>query len=196
MNHRSHTDYIIVAYMATNRATLSYTVGEWVRTWPLLQSLIKSLDGSSCVENPTILSTAEYWLPTFRWRRPVVSCRRSTPRISLPATGISKSQGSVSSTTCSRRSTPRANGISCSSRRVSITIERWKIAPWSANSTRGPFHVAGRILSPFLRFLGHNVRLLLEQRWYRLVMSVSILERRLPCGHTPNAPRSIFAFWT
>ena len=34
MNHPSHTDYIIVAYMATNRATLSYTVGEWVRTWP------------------------------------------------------------------------------------------------------------------------------------------------------------------
>ena len=44
MNHRSNVDYIIVAYMAANRAALSYAVGEWARTWPL-QSLIKSLGG-------------------------------------------------------------------------------------------------------------------------------------------------------
>ena len=44
MNHRSNADYIIVAYMAANRAALSYAVGEWARTWPL-QSLIKSLGG-------------------------------------------------------------------------------------------------------------------------------------------------------
>ena len=44
MNRRSHTDYIIVAYMAADCATLSYTVGAWARTWPL-QSLIKSLGG-------------------------------------------------------------------------------------------------------------------------------------------------------
>ena len=44
MNHRSNTEYIIVVYMAANRATLSYTVGAWACTWPL-QSLIKSLGG-------------------------------------------------------------------------------------------------------------------------------------------------------
>ena len=44
MNHRSNADYIIVAYMAANRAALSYAVGEWARTWPL-QSLIKALGG-------------------------------------------------------------------------------------------------------------------------------------------------------
>ena len=44
MNHRSNADYLLVAYLATTRAELSYAVGEWTRIW-LLQSLIKALDG-------------------------------------------------------------------------------------------------------------------------------------------------------
>ena len=42
MNHRSNMDYLIVAYMAASRAALSYAVGEWARIWPL-QTLIRSL---------------------------------------------------------------------------------------------------------------------------------------------------------
>ena len=42
MNHRSNMDYILVAYLAATRTALSYAVGEWARIWPL-QTLIRSL---------------------------------------------------------------------------------------------------------------------------------------------------------
>ncbi|MFC1505034.1 1-acyl-sn-glycerol-3-phosphate acyltransferase [Thermodesulfobacteriota bacterium] len=42
MNHRSNMDYILVAFLAAERTTLSYAVGEWARIWPL-QTLIKSM---------------------------------------------------------------------------------------------------------------------------------------------------------
>ncbi|MBL0713038.1 MAG: 1-acyl-sn-glycerol-3-phosphate acyltransferase [Desulfosarcina sp.] len=42
MNHRSNMDYILVAFLAAERTTLSYAVGEWARIWPL-QTLIRSM---------------------------------------------------------------------------------------------------------------------------------------------------------
>ncbi len=42
MNHRSNMDYVLVTYMASTRASLSYAVGEWARIW-LLQSLIRAM---------------------------------------------------------------------------------------------------------------------------------------------------------
>lgn len=42
MNHRSNMDYILVAFLAMERTTLSYAVGEWARIWPL-QSLIRAM---------------------------------------------------------------------------------------------------------------------------------------------------------
>lgn len=42
MNHRSNMDYVLVTYMASTRASLSYAVGEWARIW-LLQGLIRSM---------------------------------------------------------------------------------------------------------------------------------------------------------
>ncbi|MBW2206558.1 MAG: 1-acyl-sn-glycerol-3-phosphate acyltransferase [Deltaproteobacteria bacterium] len=42
MNHRSNMDYILVAFLAAERTTLSYAVGEWAKIWPL-QTLIKSM---------------------------------------------------------------------------------------------------------------------------------------------------------
>jgi glycerol-3-phosphate O-acyltransferase len=44
INHRSNFDYILVAFLAMERTTLSYAVGEWARIWPL-QSLIKLTGG-------------------------------------------------------------------------------------------------------------------------------------------------------
>lgn len=35
MNHRSNMDYVLVTYLAADRTTLSYAVGEWARVWPL-----------------------------------------------------------------------------------------------------------------------------------------------------------------
>ena len=44
MNHRSNMDYIMLAYMALNKAALSYAVGEWARVWPV-QQLVRALGG-------------------------------------------------------------------------------------------------------------------------------------------------------
>ncbi len=42
MNHRSNMDYVLAAYLAADRAALSYAVGEWARIWPL-QQLIRAM---------------------------------------------------------------------------------------------------------------------------------------------------------
>ena len=35
MNHRSNADYLLVAFLLSNRVSISYAVGEWARVWPL-----------------------------------------------------------------------------------------------------------------------------------------------------------------
>ncbi len=42
INHRSNMDYILVGYLAAEKAALSYAVGEWARIWPL-QTLIRAM---------------------------------------------------------------------------------------------------------------------------------------------------------
>lgn len=42
MNHRSNMDYVLISYLAAERVTLSYAVGEWARVFPL-ESLIRAL---------------------------------------------------------------------------------------------------------------------------------------------------------
>jgi len=42
MNHRSNMDYVLVAFLAAEKTTLSYAVGEWAKVWPL-QALIRSM---------------------------------------------------------------------------------------------------------------------------------------------------------
>ena len=42
MNHRSNMDYILVAFLAAEKAALSYAVGEWAKVWPL-QTLIRAM---------------------------------------------------------------------------------------------------------------------------------------------------------
>lgn len=42
MNHRSNMDYVLISYLAAERVTLSYAVGEWARVFPL-ETLIRSM---------------------------------------------------------------------------------------------------------------------------------------------------------
>ena len=42
MNHRSNMDYVLVSYLAAERAALSYAVGEWARTFPL-ETLLRAM---------------------------------------------------------------------------------------------------------------------------------------------------------
>ena len=40
MNHRSNMDYMLVTYLASASASLSYAVGEWARVW-ILQTIVR-----------------------------------------------------------------------------------------------------------------------------------------------------------
>jgi len=42
INHRSNIDYFLVGWLAAERTSLSYAVGEWARRWPL-RALIRSM---------------------------------------------------------------------------------------------------------------------------------------------------------
>ncbi len=42
INHRSNMDYVLAGYLAADRAALSYAVGEWARRWPL-SALIRAM---------------------------------------------------------------------------------------------------------------------------------------------------------
>ena len=42
MNHRSNMDYVLITWLVSNRAQISYAVGEWARVWPL-SPLIRSM---------------------------------------------------------------------------------------------------------------------------------------------------------
>ena len=42
MNHRSNMDYVLLTFMASSRASLSYAVGEWARIF-LLQTIIRAM---------------------------------------------------------------------------------------------------------------------------------------------------------
>ncbi|MSQ50944.1 MAG: glycerol-3-phosphate acyltransferase [Betaproteobacteria bacterium] len=44
INHRSNMDYVLVGFLAAERAALSYAVGEWARIWPL-QQLVRAMGG-------------------------------------------------------------------------------------------------------------------------------------------------------
>ncbi len=42
MNHRSNMDYVLATYLAADRTSLSYAVGEWARFWPM-QPLVRAM---------------------------------------------------------------------------------------------------------------------------------------------------------
>ena len=167
MNHRSNADYISVAYMAANRAALSYAVGEWARTWPL-QSLIKALGGffvrresdnplyrrvlARYVQMATAGGVVQAFYPEGRFTR---DGHLRTPRLGLISYMVSAfdPQGE-------RDLVFIPVGINYDRVLEDRTLVREldpKASPRSRTST----------VVTFLRFLGHNVKLLLEWRWYR-----------------------------
>lgn len=167
MNHRSNLDYIIVAYMAARRAALSYAVGEWARVWPL-QSLIKSLGGffvrrrsdnplyrrvlARYVQMATNGGVVQAFYPEGRFTR---DGRLLKPRLGLISYMVSAFD-------------PRGErdlvfipvGINYDRVLEDRTLIR-ELDPQAAPRSR-TFSIV-----TFLGFIAHNLRLLLERRWYR-----------------------------
>ena len=167
MNHRSNADYIIVAYMAANRAALSYAVGEWARIWPL-QSLIKALGGffvrrdsanplyrrvlARYVQMATAGGVVQAFYPEGRLTR--------DGTLRMPRLGLLSYMVSAFDPQGERDLVFIPVGINYDRVLEDRTLVR-ELDPQAPPRSRTDTVVT------FLRFLGHQVRLLLEWRWYR-----------------------------
>ena len=167
MNHRSNVDYIIVAYMAANRAALSYAVGEWARTWPL-QSLIKSLGGffvrrrsdnplyrrvlARYVQMATAGGVVQAFYPEGRFTRDGLLCK--------PRLGLINYMVSAFDPKGERDLVFIPVGMNYDRVLEDRTLVR-ELDPQAIPRSKT------YTLATFLKFLAHNVKLLLERRWYR-----------------------------
>ena len=167
MNHRSNADYLLVAYLAATRAALSYAVGEWARTWPL-QSLIKALGGffvrrgsdnplyrrvlARYVQLATAGGVVQAFYPEGRFTR---DGRLGPPRLGLLSYMVAAfdPQGE-------RDLVFIPVGINYDRVLEDRSLVR-ELDPQASPRSRTYTVVT------FLRFLGHQVRLLLGWRWYR-----------------------------
>jgi len=167
MNHRSNADYLLVAYLAAPRAALSYAVGEWARTWPL-QSLIKALGGffvrrdsenplyrrvlARYVQMATAGGVVQAFYPEGRFTR---DGRLGPPRLGLLSYMVSAfdPQGE-------RDLVFIPVGINYDRVLEDRSLVR-ELDPQALPRSRTYTVVT------FLRFLGHQVKLLLAWRWYR-----------------------------
>ena len=64
MNHRSNMDYVLISYLAAERVTLSYAVGEWARIFPL-EMLIRAMGAffvRRCSQNPLYRKVLERYV--------------------------------------------------------------------------------------------------------------------------------------
>ena len=167
MNHRSNVDYIIVAYMAANRAALSYAVGEWARTWPL-QSLIKSLGGffvrrksdnllyrrvlARYAQMATAGGVVQAFYPKGRFTRDGRLCK--------PRLGLINYMVSAFDPEGERDLVFIPVGINYDRVLEDRSLVR------ELDPRAGPRSQMYTVIT-FLKFLAHNVKLLLERRWYR-----------------------------
>ncbi len=167
MNHRSNADYLLVAYLAATRAALSYAVGEWARTWPL-QSLIKALGGffvrrdsenplyrrvlARYVQMATAGGVVQAFYPEGRFTR---DGRLGPPRLGLLSYMVSAfdPQGE-------RDLVFIPVGINYDRVLEDRSLVR-ELDPQASPRSRTYTVVT------FLRFLGHQTRLLLAWRWHR-----------------------------
>ena len=167
MNHRSNVDYIIVDYMAANRAALSYAVGEWARTWPL-QSLIKSLGGFFVrrrsdnplyrrvlvryVQMATAGGVVQAFYPEGRFTR--------DGHLLKPRLGLVSYMVSAFDPESERDLVFIPVGINYDRVLEDRTLVR-ELDPKAVPRSRT------YMVATFLGFVAHNVKLLLERRWYR-----------------------------
>ncbi|HEX8242001.1 MAG TPA: 1-acyl-sn-glycerol-3-phosphate acyltransferase [Longimicrobium sp.] len=167
MNHRSNMDYVLVGYLASKRAALSYAVGEWARVWPL-QALIRSM-GAYFVRRNSGNELYRRVLERYVW----MATRAGVTQAVYPEGGLSRD---------GRLRRPRLGLLDYILRAFDPHGERDLVfVPVGINYDRtledrtllldlqperekpGPMAAAVRSL----RFLGHNLWLMAASRWHR-----------------------------
>ena len=167
MNHRSNMDYLIVAYMAAHRTALSYAVGEWARIWPL-QTLIRSLGAffvrrnsrnqlyrrvlARYVQMATMGGVVQAVYPEGGLSR--------DGRLQPLKLGLIKYMVSAFDPGGDRDLVFVPVGIGYDR----VLEDRSLVRTLDPSSTdRSKAYAIGK----FLGFVGHNLRLMMRQRWYR-----------------------------
>ncbi len=87
MNHRSNFDYLLVTYLASRRAALSYAAGEWTLFWPVA-NLLRAM-GAYCVRrnsgNPLYRRVVERYVQ--------LAVEGRVPQALFPEGGLSQDGG-------------------------------------------------------------------------------------------------------
>lgn len=162
MNHRSNMDYVLAAYLAAEQTTLSYAVGEWARLWPL-SALIRAMGAYFVRRN----SADELYRRVLE-RYIAMATEAGVPQAVFPEGGLSRD---------GRMREPRLGVLDYMMRGFRIEGDRDLVfVPLGINYDRVledrtliASERSGRVstLLGTLRFVAHNVALLMKSEWHR-----------------------------
>jgi len=163
MNHRSNMDYVLAGFLAADQAALSYAVGEWARIWPL-SALIRAMGAYFVRRN----SRDELYRRVLE-RYIAMATEAGVPQAVYPEGGLTRD---------GRMREPKLGVLDYMLRGFSIRGERDLVfVPLGLNYDRvledrsllKDKGSTGRVKSLWitLRFVAHNVWLMLRSEWHR-----------------------------
>ena len=162
MNHRSNMDYVLAAYLAAEQTALSYAVGEWARLWPL-SALVRAMGANFVRRN----SSDELYRRVLE-RYIVMATEAGVPQAVFPEGGLSRD---------GRMREPRMGVLDYMLRGFRADGERDLVfVPLGINYDRVLEDRTllsegragrGRTLFGTLRFVLHNLKLVLRSEWHR-----------------------------
>jgi glycerol-3-phosphate O-acyltransferase len=163
MNHRSNMDYVLAGFLAADQAALSYAVGEWARIWPL-SALIRAMGAYFVRRN----SRDELYRRVLE-RYIAMATEAGVPQAVYPEGGLTRD---------GRMREPKLGVLDYMLRGFSLRGERDLVfVPLGLNYDRvledrsllKDKGSTGRAKSLWitLRFVAHNMRLMLRSEWHR-----------------------------
>jgi glycerol-3-phosphate O-acyltransferase len=162
MNHRSNMDYVLAGYLAAEQTTLSYAVGEWARLWPL-SALIRAMGAYFVRRN----SADELYRRVLE-RYIAMATEAGVPQAVFPEGGLSRD---------GRMREPRLGVLDYMLRGFRADGERDLVfVPLGINYDRvledrtllsTERKGAARTAWGTLRFLAHNLKLMMRSEWHR-----------------------------
>jgi glycerol-3-phosphate O-acyltransferase len=165
MNHRSNMDYVLAAYLAAEQTALSYAVGEWARLWPL-SALIRAMGAYFVRRN----SADELYRRVLE-RYVAMATEAGVPQAVFPEGGLSRD---------GRMRAPRLGVLDYTLRGFRIDGDRDLVfVPLGINYDRvledrtlvesASRPAPGRLKTVWgtLRFLAHNLALVMRNEWHR-----------------------------
>ena len=163
MNHRSNMDYVLAGFLAADQAALSYAVGEWARIWPL-SALIRAMGAYFVRRN----SRDELYRRVLE-RYIAMATEAGVPQAVYPEGGLTRD---------GRMREPKLGVIDYMLRGFQLRGERDLVfVPLGLNYDRvledrsllmeGERSGHTRALWNMLRFVMHNVALMLRSEWHR-----------------------------